>query len=174
MSERSPSPRTRIAAASLMLASALVLAACGDKTAEPATPETTDAAAAAAPAAPAAPAPVEAPPAPTKMPEPAPGTDAVVVQDLSGPTAAAQGFDAKAFAGRYAGGGIALEITSDGLFAYSDANAAFEGTWSAAPGGRRVVLDPDSKSEADRQVEVMGSDTLVLVGAGTTLKRVTE
>lgn len=171
MSERSPSPRTRIAAASLILASALVLAACGEKPAEPATPATTDAP---APAAPAAPAAVEAPPAPTKMPEPAPGTDAVVVQDLSGPTVAAKGFDAKAFAGRYAGGGVALEITSDGLFAYSDANAAFEGTWSAAPGGRRVVLDPDSKSETDRQVEVIGSDTLVLVGAGTTLKRVAE
>ena len=167
MSERSLSPR----AALIALSFSLMLAACGQKPADEAAPATE---AAAAPAAPATPAPVEAPPAPTKMPEPAPGTDAVVTQDLSSPTMAAEGFDAKAFAGRYAGGGIALEITSDGLFAFSDANAAFEGTWSAAPGGRRVVLDPDSKSEADRQVEVIGPDTLVLVGAGTTLKRVAE
>lgn len=116
-------------------------------------------------------APVEAPKAaePAPAPEPAPGTDAVVVEDRSTPADAAAGFDIKAFEGKYVTGATTLEVTLEGTFTLSDNGATVTGTWSAQPGGKSVLLDPDSKGEADRTVEIVSADSVKLNGA--TLQR---
>lgn len=111
---------------------------------------------------------VEPPPPPT----PVPGTDAAIVEDRSTPVAAVPTFDAKAFAGRYATGDTALEITADGMFALTLGGNAIDGTWTLQPDGKTVTLDPDSKSETDRQLEVVSADSVKL--AGTALKRVAD
>lgn len=111
---------------------------------------------------------VEPPPPPV----PVPGTDAAIVQDNSTPVAAVPTFDAKAFAGRYAAGDTALEITADGMFALTLGGNAIDGTWTLQADGKTVTLDPDSKSETDRQLEVVSADSVKL--AGTALKRVAD
>jgi hypothetical protein len=107
------------------------------------------------------PAPVTAPPPP---PTPEPGTDAEVVEDRGSPTAAAPTFDAKAFAGRYAAGDTALEVSADGTFTLSGKDGETTGTWTLQPGGTKVTLDPDSKSEQDRTLDVMSTDSVKLDG----------
>ncbi|TXH70988.1 MAG: hypothetical protein E6Q88_07910, partial [Lysobacteraceae bacterium] len=57
---------------------------------------------------------------PPPMPAPAPGTDAIVVENHATPVDAAPSFDAKAFAGRYASGKTALDVTSEGTFLLDD------------------------------------------------------
>lgn len=113
-------------------------------------------------------APVEAPKAaePSPAPEPVPGTDAVVVEDRSSPADAAAGFDIKAFEGKYAAGATTLEVTLEGTFTLNDNGATVTGTWNAQPGGKTVLLDPDSKGEADRTVEIVSADSVKL-GAAT-------
>jgi type IV secretory pathway VirB10-like protein len=111
---------------------------------------------------------VEPPPPPT----PVPGTDAAIVEDRSTPVAAAPAFDAKAFAGRYVAGDTTLEITDDGMFALAIGGDTIDGTWTLRPDGKTVTLDPDSKSELDRQLELVSADTVTL--AGTALKRAAD
>ncbi len=101
---------------------------------------------------------------PLPPPTPVPGTDAAIVEQHATPTAAAPAFDAKAFEGRYVAGDTALEITADGMFALSKGDSAVEGTWTLQPGGKKVTLDPDSKSENDRQLDVVSNDSVKLDG----------
>jgi hypothetical protein len=109
---------------------------------------------------------VEAPP----LPAPVPGTDAAIIETRSTPIAAAPSFDANAFAGHYVSGGTALEVTADGMFALNIDGGAIDGTWTLMPGGKMVVLDPDSKGETDRRIEVLSNDSVKIVG-GATLTR---
>ena len=51
----------------------------------------------------------------------------------------------------------------------NDRGATVTGTWSAQPDGKTVLLDPDSKGEADRTVEIVSGDSVKLGGA--TLQR---
>ena len=106
---------------------------------------------------------------PLPPPTPVPGTDAAIVEEHATPTAAAPAFDAKAFEGRYVAGDTALEITADGMFALSKGGNAVEGTWTLQPGGKTVTLDPDSKSETDRQLDVVSNDSVKV--DGVTLNR---
>lgn len=119
-------------------------------------------------------APVEAPKAaePAPAPEPAPGTDAVVVEDRSSPASAAAGFDIKAFEGKYVTGATTLDVTLEGTFTLIDNGATVTGTWSAQPGGKTVLLDPDSKGDADRTVEIVSADSVKLNGATLQRKKI--
>ena len=107
---------------------------------------------------------------PAEPPAPVPGTDAAIVENHASVTAAAPSFDAKAFEGHFVSGGTALQITADGKFTLTIDGNAIEGTWTLQPGGKKATLDPDSKSEADRQLEIVSNDSVKLVG-GATLKR---
>lgn len=122
----------------------------------------TDAAADAASAEPASPAAALPPPPP---PAPEPGTDAAVIEDRASPIDAAPTFDAKAFAGRYSAGETVLEIDAGGMFSLTGKDGAISGTWTLQPDGRKVTLDPDSKSEQDRTLEVISADSVKLDGA---------
>lgn len=128
--------------------------AATDATAEPASAETA-----------ASPAPLPPPPPPA----PEPGTDAAVIEDRASPTDAAPSFDAKAFAGRYSAGDTVLEIDAGGMFNLTGKDGTISGTWTLQPGGRKVTLDPDSKSEQDRTLEVISADSVKL--DGTALQR---
>lgn len=108
---------------------------------------------------------VEPPP-----PTPVPGTDAAIIEDHSTPTAAAPSFDAKAFDGRYAADKTILDINADGTYALSIDGNATDGTWTLQKGGKKVTLDPNSKGETDRQLEIESSDSVKIVG-GATLSR---
>ncbi len=125
----------------------------------------------------------EAPPAPEAAPAaaetaPAETKSAVISEvDHNSPASAAPGFDVKAFAGTYAGGGTMVAIEADGrytLTAHAEsagADLATKGTWTAQADGKHVLLDPESKDEADRLFEVMSAGELREVEGGLTLKR---
>lgn len=116
-------------------------------------------------AAPAETAPTPAPLPPPPPPAPEPGTDAAVIEDRASPTDAAPTFDAKAFAGRYSAGETVLEIDAGGMFTLAGKDGTISGTWTLQPDGRKVTLDPDSKSEQDRTLEVISADSVKLDGA---------
>lgn len=129
---------------------------------------TTDAAAAVAEPAVAEPVVDEKVAAP-EPPKPVPGTDAAVIEDRSTPIAAAPTFDAKAFAGRYADGGTALDVTAEGTYVLTIDGNTVDGTWTMQKGGKKITLDPNSKGENDRKLEVVSAESVKL--DGVTLKR---
>lgn len=121
--------------------------------------------------------PAEAPSAPAEAPkaaEPAPAP---------APAAAAQapkaGFDLAAFAGGFNGTlpcadcpGIEtkLELKGDGSYNIDetyqdkkDGNHKGDGSWTAEEDGKRLRLDPNSKSDSDRLFEVISNDEIRLL-----------
>ncbi|MGJ4804276.1 copper resistance protein NlpE N-terminal domain-containing protein [Luteimonas sp. SDU82] len=120
------------------------------------------------------------------------GTDAsaVVRHEAADP----EGFDRKAFAGRFAGilpcagcPGIetSLEIQADGTYTLSETRDGGEavrstGTWTVQDDGAGLLLDPDSKEAADRRFELVSRDEIRAVdtsgdaaaGANTSLRRI--
>lgn len=107
---------------------------------------------------------------PPPPPAPVPGTDAAIIEDHSTPTAAAPTFDAKAFDGRYAADKTTLDINADGTYVLTIDDSAIDGNWTLQAGGKKVTLDPNSKGETDRQLDIVSGDSVKIVG-GATLKR---
>ncbi|MGH8081802.1 MAG: copper resistance protein NlpE, partial [Lysobacter sp.] len=84
------------------------------------------------------------------------------------------GFDAAAFAGGFSGtlpcadcSGIdtKIEFKADGSYSIEetyqgkkDGNAKGDGSWTAEEDGKRLRLDPNSKSDSDRLFEVVSHD----------------
>jgi copper homeostasis protein (lipoprotein) len=135
-----------------VMASTLVIAACKPQ----------------APAEPAAPA---ADTAPAASAEPAP----VATESTPASSAADVPFDVKGFAGTFSGTlpcadcpGIdtTISLKPDGTYtvheAYQGKPDSFDGdgTWTAEENGKRVRLDPNSKSEQDRLFAVKSSDEI--------------
>ena len=120
------------------------------------------------------PAAVEAPPVEAvkaaEPPAPLPGTDAAIIEDRATPTAAAPSFDAKAFEGHYMSNDTTLDIAADGAFTLKVDGNAIEGNWTLQPDGKTATLDPNSKGETDRQIEIVSKDSVKIVG-GATLTR---
>jgi copper homeostasis protein (lipoprotein) len=135
----------------LAMVSTLAIAAC-----KPQAP--------AEPAAPAQPAQSAAPPAP------------VAVESAPSSTAADVPFDMKGFAGTFTGTmpcadcpGIdtKLVLNADGTYKLHesyrdkpDGDFDSEGTWTAEEDGRRIRLDPNSKSNQDRLFAVKGNNEI--------------
>ncbi len=155
----------------LVLALALLAAGCGKNAAEEAEAASSTATVAEAPV----PTPTVAPEAvePATPPTPVPGTDAAIIEDHATPIAAAPGFDIDAFAGRYAEGSTTLEIRADGSFILTADGSAIDGTWTLEPGGKQVTLDPNSKGDTDRKLQIVPGDRVRIVG-GATLKRIAD
>ena len=103
-----------------------------------------------APAETAAPVATAAPAAPAATPEPAP----IAAADI------APALDPKGFAGTFAGGSSTITLTADGGFNLTDAQDAFDGSWTAEADGARIRLDPNSKAEPDRLYAVVGRDEI--------------
>lgn len=135
-----------------VMASTLAIAACKPQApAEPATPATDTAPVAAA--------------------EPGP----VAAESAGASSAAEVPFDVKGFAGTFSGTlpcadcpGIDTTVTlkPDGTYAvhevYQGKPGSFDsdGTWTAEENGKRVRLDPNSKSEQDRVFAVKSNDEI--------------
>jgi len=111
-----------------------------------------------APVEPAAPAaPVEQAAAPA---EPAP----VAVESAPANSPADVPFDVKGFAGIFSGADTRLTLNADGTYAQSG-SAVSEGTWTAEEDGKRIRLDPNSKSEEDRLYAITSNDQLDALAA---------
>lgn len=108
--------------------------------------------------------------APAEIPAVVPGTDAAIIEDHSNTSKEVSGFDTKNFAGLYVEGDTALNVTDDGMFALNIDGNAIDGTWSVKPDGKTVVLDPDSKGEADHKLRILSQDSVQIDG-GATLQR---
>ncbi|HEY5802406.1 MAG TPA: copper resistance protein NlpE [Lysobacter sp.] len=90
--------------------------------------------------------------------------------------AVATAFDAKAFAGTFSGtlpcascAGIdtRIELAADGTYRLQetyqdqkDGTTSGDGTWTAEQDGKRIRLDPNSKSDDDRLFEVLSNDEI--------------
>lgn len=107
---------------------------------------------------------------PVAAPEPAPATATQPAAEAPTPAPAAPeavaAFDTKAFAGNFGAPGTTLEIQADGIYHLSvhaesaDADLVTNGTWTLEPDGKHILLDPDSKAEADRRYEMTSMDEL--------------
>jgi copper homeostasis protein (lipoprotein) len=124
----------------LALVSTLAIAACKPEApAEPAAP-------AEQAAAPAAPAPVAVESAPASSPADVP-------------------FDVKGFAGTFSGTDMKLTLNADGTYQLNANGGDGEGTWTAEEDGKRIRLDPNSKSQEDRLYAITSNDQLDALGA---------
>jgi copper homeostasis protein (lipoprotein) len=121
----------------------------------------------------AAPAPVAEPAvvAPAATTAPAAGTDATDVVDNSAPAGDAVAFDTKGFAGKFGAAGTSLEIAADGTYRLAGADLETDGTWTVEDDGRHILLDPNSKAEADRRYEVVSHDELRAADGSPSLRR---
>lgn len=107
--------------------------------------------------------------------EPAPTADAQTAVEAPGPVAVESApstspadlpFDIKGFAGTFATADAKITLNADGTYKLSGA-AQGDGTWTAEEGGKRIRLDPNSKTEEDRLYAVASNDQLdVLDGTG--------
>lgn len=111
---------------------------------------------------------------PAETTGPAAATDATAVVEHASPAGDVVAFDTKGFAGRFGAAGSRLEIAADGTYRYNpgtDAGLESQGTWTAEANGKQILLDPDSKSEADRRYEVVSHDELRASDGSQSLRR---
>ncbi|MEI2454966.1 copper resistance protein NlpE [Lysobacter firmicutimachus] len=118
----------------------------------------------------------EAPQAAEAAPAPAPAAPAEPTLVAEAPKA---GFDAAAFAGTFSGtlpcadcSGIdtKIDLKADGSYTVDETyqgkkDGAFKGDghWAAEEDGKRLRLDPNSKSDQDRVYEVVSNDEIRLL-----------
>ena len=53
----------------------------------------------------------------------------------------------------------------------ANADLATDGTWTVEADGKHILLDPNSKAEADRRYEIVSHDELRAVDGGQSLGR---
>ena len=120
-------------------------------------------------------------PATTTAPDSAVETATETTMAQAGVQPGPGAIDSKAFAGKFTGTlpcadcpGIdeTLELGADGSFTLTDVyrerpegTFSSQGTWSTDADGKRIRLDPGSKTEVDRLFAVDDNDTLTLLGA---------
>lgn len=107
----------------------------------------------------------------TDPPDAADAIDATHVVDHAPVAGADAGFDVRAFAGSFEGGGLRLDLAPDGTYAAATDAGIATGTWSVEADSARIRLDPDSKDEADRVYGLVSADELVSDGDAQLLRR---
>lgn len=109
--------------------------------------------------------------APATAPAPASPDVVTVVENTAADaiTYDSKGFDARAFAGSFGASGATLTLNADGNFILAErrqqAGAMIDGTWTAEQDGKRIRLDPNSKSEPDRLYAIASNDSLTPLGS---------
>jgi copper homeostasis protein (lipoprotein) len=73
-------------------------------------------------------------------------------------------FDIKGFAGTFATAGSKITLNADGSYVIAGATQG-DGTWTAEENGKRIRLDPNSKTEQDRLYSVVSHDQIDQVDA---------
>lgn len=123
--------------------------------------------------------PAEAPSAPAETPKAAEAAPAPAATPAAAAEAPKPGFDIAVFAGGFAGtlpcadcAGIdtKIELKGDGSYSIDetyqdkkDGNHKGDGSWTAEEDGKRLRLDPNSKSDSDRLFEVVSNDEIRLL-----------
>ena len=122
----------------------------------------------------------DATPSADAMTEPANDDQATDVLRAIDNSPAPEGLDVRAFAGSFSGTipcadcpGIDLTITFKGDGSYTSQNVYQErdtsfdssGTWTVEEAGKRIRLDPNSKDEQDRLLEVVSNDEVRMLDA---------
>jgi pyruvate/2-oxoglutarate dehydrogenase complex dihydrolipoamide acyltransferase (E2) component len=115
------------------------------------------------------PAPAPAAPAADSAAAPAPAPAPATRAAAAAPSDPASGFDAGAFSGTFAGGGLRLELHADGTYGLEASDGATQGTWTHEAATGAIRLDPGSKTAQDRVFRMQGRDALV--DGATTLTR---
>lgn len=104
-------------------------------------------------------------------------TDAISVVDHNSPVGDNKTFDARAFAGTFEALGASLEIQADGVYRLNlraesaGADPASIGTWTLDSDGKHILLDPESKAEADRRYEIVSLNELRPLDGTESLRR---
>lgn len=73
-------------------------------------------------------------------------------------------FDIKGFAGTFATADAKITLNADGTYVIAGATKG-DGTWTAEENGKRIRLDPNSKSDEDRLYSVVSHDQIDQVDA---------
>lgn len=73
-------------------------------------------------------------------------------------------FDIKGFAGTFAAADNKITLNADGSYVLAGATQG-DGTWTAEENGKRIRLDPNSKTEEDRVYSVVSHDQIDQVDA---------
>jgi len=122
----------------------------------------------------------DATPSAESMAEPANDDQATDVLRAIDNSPAPEGLDVRAFAGSFSGTlpcadcpGIdsTLTLAADGRYTthdvYQERDASFDssGTWTVEEAGKRIRLDPNSKDEQDRLLEVVSNDEVRMLDA---------
>ncbi|MDQ3057362.1 MAG: copper resistance protein NlpE [Pseudomonadota bacterium] len=80
-------------------------------------------------------------------------------------------FMMKAFAGTFSANGNTVTLNADGTYTSKMSDAMSDGTWTADPMGTEVLLDPNSKAEADGKYAVVSDNEIRALEGGMALQR---
>lgn len=106
--------------------------------------------------------------------------EAVPAPEATAPTTAATDVPApaeetpfmiKAFAGTFSADGNSITLNADGTYTSKMGDASSDGTWTADAAGSELLLDPNSKSEADGKFAVVSDNEIRAVEGGMALQR---
>lgn len=105
---------------------------------------------------------------PEVAPEAAPSAPAA----MDAPVAVAEKpFMLKAFAGTFSADGNTITLNADGTYTSKMGDAMSDGTWTADAAGTELLLDPNSKAEADGKYAVISDNDIRALEGGMTLQR---
>ncbi len=102
---------------------------------------------------------------------PAATPDAGIPADAPAPVVEEKPFMMKAFAGTFSADGNTITLNADGTYTSKVGAAASDGTWTADTAGSELLLDPNSKSEADGRYAVVSDNEIRALDGGTSLQR---
>jgi len=110
-------------------------------------------------------------PAPEATTPAATTPDAGMTTDAPAPIAAEKPFMIKAFAGTFSADGNTITLNTDGTYTSKMSDAMSDGTWTADPMGTELLLDPNSKAEADGKYALVSDDEIRALEGGMALQR---
>jgi len=107
---------------------------------------------------------------PEAAPAPQPSAPAAIATDTPAPVAE-KPFMLKAFAGTFSADGNTITLNADGTYTSKLGDAASDGTWTADAAGSELLLDPNSKAEADGKYAVVSNNEIRALDGGMSLQR---
>lgn len=97
--------------------------------------------------------------------------DAAMNADAPAPVATQTPFMIKDFAGNFSADGNTISLNPDGTYTSKIGDAASDGTWNGDPMGTELLLDPNSKAEADSKYAVVSNNEIRALEGDMMLQR---
>jgi len=107
---------------------------------------------------------------PETAPAPEPSAPATIATEPPAPVAE-KPFMLKAFAGTFSAEGNTITLNADGTYSSKLGDASSDGTWTADTAGSELLLDPNSKAEADGKYAVVSHNEIRALDDGVSLQR---